>query len=122
MAHLGMRLPREVELGAVRRLEYSTEVVKTDGGHEVRNSRWSEPLRSYDLSFPPSRRDDPVYLAVITLYEAAKGGLHSFDIAEWIDETEATIIPVRFDSPLTINGIATHLDHIETLTLVEVRP
>lgn len=118
MAHLAASLPVEIELGAVRRLRWGTEVVTTDGGYEVRNNRWATPLRSYDVSFPPSTRDDPVYLAVIELYEAAEGNLNSFDFTDW---TDSQIVRVRFDTPLEITGLATHLDQIENVTLVEVR-
>lgn len=121
MSHLTSFLPQEIELGAVRRVEYSTEVVRTDGGGEVRNARWSEPLISFEISFPPSERDQSIYQAVIDLYRAALGGLHSFNFTDWTDETGSTVIRVRFDSALSITGIASHLDHIDTLTLVEVR-
>lgn len=121
MAHLGMSLPREIELGAIHRTKWQTEVVETDGGHEVRNSRWSSPLRTFEVSFPTSTRDGTVYQAVKALYEAAQGSLHSFDFTDWTDETGATVIPVRFDSPLEIEGVAQHLDHIATVTLKEVR-
>lgn len=121
MTHHAVRLPEEVELGAVRRLDWGTQVVTTDSGHEVRNARWSAPLRSYDVSFPPARRDNAIYQAVIDLYEQVEGSLHSFNLVDWTDESGATIVPVRFDSELIITALATHLDHIETVTLVEVR-
>lgn len=121
MTHHAVRLPEEVELGAVRRIEWPTEIVSTDSGHEVRNNRHSAPLRAFDVSFPPARRDDAIYQAVIALYEQMEGGLHSFNLVDWTDESGATIVPVRFDTPLAITGIATHLDHIETITLVEVK-
>lgn len=121
MAHINETLPPQVELGAVRSLRWQTEVVTTDGGYEVRNSRWSAPLRTFEVSFPTATRDDPIYLAVIALYEAAEGSLHTFSFTDWTDETGGTVVKVRFDSPLDITGVATHLDHIETLTLVEVK-
>ena len=105
----------------MRHLEYSTQVVETDGGGEVRNARWAAPLRTYEISFPTAQRNDPIYRAVLALYAAAQGGLHSFNFAEWVDETASTIVPVRFDSALSITGIDRRLDHIETLTLKEVR-
>lgn len=121
MTHHAVNLPEEVELGAVRHAEWGTEVVTTDSGREVRNSRWAEPKRSYEVSFPPASRDDAIYQAVIALYEQMEGSLHSFNLVDWTDESGGTVVPVRFDSPLVITGIATHLDHIETMTLVEVK-
>lgn len=121
MAHLTETLPRQIELGAIRRVEWGTDVVTTDGGYEVRNNRWASPLRTYEVSFPTSLRDGTIYEAVVALYELAEGGLHSFNFIDWTDETGSTIVPVRFDSALEITGAATHLDHIETLTLREVR-
>jgi hypothetical protein len=121
MAHLTETLPREIELNAIRRAEWGTEVVTTDGGYEVRNNRWASPLRTFEVSFPTSLRDGTVYADVIALYDLAEGGLHSFDFVDWTDETGGTIVPVRFDSALEITAVAMHLDHIETLTLREVR-
>jgi uncharacterized protein (TIGR02217 family) len=121
MAHINSTLPIQIELGAVRRERWGTEIVTTDGGHEVRNNRWATPLRTYDVSFPPAVRTDPVYLSVIELYAEAEGSLHSFDFTDWTDETGGTVVKVRFDTPLEIVGLATHLDQIENMTLVEVR-
>lgn len=121
MAHLANYLPREIELGAIHRTTWETEVVTTDGGYEVRNARWSSPLRTFEVSFPPSLRDGTVYAEVKSLYEMTLGGLHSFNFRDWTDETGETVIAVRFDSPLEIEGIAQHLDHIASVTLKEVR-
>jgi uncharacterized protein (TIGR02217 family) len=121
MAHINQTLPRQIELGATRRVEWGTVIVTTDGGYEVRNNRWASPLRVYEVSFPTSERDGAIYAEVIALYELAEGGLHSFDFVDWTDETGSTVVPVRFDSALEITGVAVHLDHIENLTLKEVR-
>jgi hypothetical protein len=120
MTHLAEYLPREMEIGAVRRLEMQTEVVDTDGGYEVRNNRWTRGKLVVEASFPPATRDDPVYLAVVALYDLAEGGRHSFNVTDWRDESGGTTIPMRFDSALEITGVAGHIDHIETLTLREV--
>lgn len=121
MTHLSTTLPPQIELGAVRNLDYRTQVVMTDGGREVRNNRWATPLKTFELSFPPMKRSNPVYIAVLDLYEAALGGLHSFNFTDWTDETGATVVPVRFVTPLSIKGIDTIHDHIENITLQEVR-
>lgn len=118
MPDLASTLPEEVEIGAMRRLEYSTDTVTTDAGFEVRNARWSEPLRVYEITYPHSRRDDANYLAVVALYEEALGNLYSFTFHDWIDDADVT---VRFDSPLEIETPAGHLDHIVSMVLKEVR-
>jgi uncharacterized protein (TIGR02217 family) len=118
VADLETHLPQQVEIGALRRLRYSTEIVTTDGGAEVRNARWEDPLREFEISFPISARDNAIYTAVKALYDEALGGLYSFSFFDW---TDGTTVDVRFDSPLPITGVTPDLDHIETMTIVEVR-
>jgi uncharacterized protein (TIGR02217 family) len=198
MTHIATRLTENVEIGAIRREEDDIEVVRTDGGNEVRNARWSQPLLAFDVSFPMSERDDAVFLEVRNAYRATRAGLHSFKFRDWSDY-QATVstfaigdgsttvfslakaytfgsetfyrriynpvspvalqgdgvtigsgysvnystgvvtfdvapltdvvlswtgefdIPVRFDGQLQSTGVATHLEHHETITLQEVR-
>lgn len=117
MTDLGMTLPKAVEQGAIRTDTYEVEIVETDGGSEVRNLRHARNKRRYEVSFPTSKRDDATYLAVLRLWAAAKGKLYSFQFTDWSD---GTTVAVRFDSELRITGIDRNLDHIETLTIVEV--
>lgn len=119
MAHLAEFLPSQVELGALRDEDWGTDVVTTDGGYEVRNARWATPLRRFEISFPTARRDNTTYQAVRELYRKAKGSLHSFSFRDWSDG--GAVIAVRFDSTLKLTGVTRDLDHIETLTLLEVR-
>ena len=198
MAHIATRLTEHVEIGATRRDVDDIEVVRTDGGAEVRNTRWSQSLLAFDVSFPASTRDDAVFLEVRNAYRATRAGLHSFKFRDW-SEYQATNaefatgdgtttvfelvkrytfgtetherriynpvsaitlkadgvtivggysvnyttgivtftvapangviltwtgefdVPVRFDGALESTGIATHLEHHETITLQEVR-
>jgi uncharacterized protein (TIGR02217 family) len=85
MAHINTRLSDHVEIGATRIEEESVEIVRTDGGNEVRNTRWSQPLLRFELSFPTSERDDAVFLEVRNAYRATRGGLHSFKFKDWSD-------------------------------------
>ena len=121
MTHYTERLTQRLELGAVRHLTYSNEVVKTDGGNEVRNARWATPLRSYEVRLPTCTRDNADYVQVRHLYDLTLGGTHTFEMAEWVDDTMTTIVTVRFDGPLSIQGVDKYHDHIETFTLQEVR-
>lgn len=117
MTDLAMTLPKQVEQGAVRIDGWEVEVVETDGGYEVRNLRHANNKRRYEVSFPTSKRDDAIYQAVLGMWAAAKGKLYSFQFTDW---TDGAIVAVRFDSELRITGLDRNLDHIETLTLVEV--
>ncbi len=121
MADLSDYLPEELELGPTESTDWNIQVVTTWGGYEVRNAPWDEPLRTYQISFPPSTRDGAVYQAVKQLFDDSAGGLLSFNFRVWTDESGMTVIPVRFDGPMVIEGIAGHLDHIATFTIKEVR-
>jgi hypothetical protein len=116
MAHINSTLPQSVELGAVRRIEWRPEIVPMDSGHEVRNQRHSRSKRSYDLSFPPSERDGTAYLAVIQMFYDTLGGVDTFNFVDWADDA---VVKVRFDTGLQTTGMAIHLDHIDTFTLIE---
>ena len=118
--HLGMFLPPELGIGPVRKDDWGTQIVQTDGGFEARNNRWDSPRRSFEISYPPSLRAGSVHQAVLALYEAAEGMLHSFNYRLWSDESGETVLKVRFDSPLELTGHATHYDQVTSLSLIEV--
>lgn len=121
MADLFITLPNSaVEIGAVKRLVWSPEIVTTDGGREVRNQRQSRAKRYYDISVPTAVRDNSAYLTVLQIFEDSLGGNDTFLITDWTDETNATVVKVRFDGELQITSPTGHLDHIDTFTLVEV--
>lgn len=122
MTHLSSNLPPQVEIGAQRHLDFGTEIIETDSGAEVRNNRWSTPRRTYDVSFPISERDvgggETYYALVLALFQEAQGSLHSFNFKDWTDKAT---VPVRFDGPLTSQGLTPDLEHIVGVTLVEVK-
>lgn len=117
MADVTERLTRRIEAGAVKRNAYSTEIVKTDGGSEHRNQRWSAPLAEWDISIPPSRRNSVDYVAAAALFEAVKGSMFTFDFhdVETCDDVEVRIK----DDTITYTGVG-NLASID-FTLVEVR-
>jgi uncharacterized protein (TIGR02217 family) len=85
MAHIATRMTLNVENGATRIEEQDVEIVRSDGGNEVRNTRWSQPLLRFEISFPTSLRDDAVFLEVRNAYRACRGALHSFKFRDWSD-------------------------------------
>jgi uncharacterized protein (TIGR02217 family) len=189
-----------VEINAVRREREPVEIVKTDGGHEVRNVRHAQGLFEYDISFPTGDYDGTIIAAVKDMFKASRGGLYAFRFRDWDpenhlltdevigtgngSETEFQItktwtvggqsqvrnitrpvspltvkkdgvttgsgysidyatgiltfdvapanavvvsvsgtydIPVRFDLTFQATGLASFLEHIDTLTLIEVK-
>jgi len=115
---LNTSLPAAIAAGAARGSDWGVEVTKTDGGHEVRNQRWSRPLRTYDVPFAAMKSDDADYRAIQALWSATEGGLHSFN--HWDDEDEEWV-EVRFEAPLRSSHVAGPYYKIETATLIEVR-
>lgn len=121
MSHLDREFPQRVELGAGTVSEWGVEEVKTDGGWVVRNQRWSSPLLSFEISLPLMQRDDADYLELLDLWADSQGGLHSFNYIDHRDQTDATIIAVRFATPLRTTAVTPDLEHVDTFTLEQVR-
>lgn len=116
---LDSQLTRNVEIGAVRRQEWEVEIVRTDGGNEVRNARWSEPLRAYDISLPTCTQvERSVFDSVMQMWTDTSGGADTFLFYDWVDDE---LVRVRFDSPPNVTSEAGHLLHMDTFTLQEVR-
>lgn len=200
MTFIDSRLPQQVEINAVRREREPVDVVRTDGGFEVRNVRHAQGLFEYDVSFPPDGFEASVTEVVYAMWRASRGGLYAFRFRDWdpknntltdevigtgdgtttafqitqthtiggvssvrnitrpvaaftvkkdgvvqgsgysIDystgiltftaapalDVEISVsgtydIPVRFDLTFEATGMASFLEHIETLTLIEVK-
>ncbi len=119
MTHLSTYLPQRIELLAVRKEEYATEIVTMDSGRELRNNRHANPIRSYDVAMPIMREDDTDLAALRALYAEAQGSLNSFNFHDFTDSSDATVVAVRFDSPLQITAIAPDLFHVDSFTLKE---
>jgi len=116
--HLWLSLPAAIESGLVRILEQDKQVVETDGGYEVRNSRWSSPLRSFQASYGYADADDPVHAAVELMWEDTNAGVDTFNLT---DPKSGDIVRVRFDGELQFTNEAGPLYHLDNFTLKEVR-
>jgi hypothetical protein len=120
MAHLSTQLPTSVEIGAVRTdNQDGLEVVTTDGGKEVRNSRVEAEPRYWEVAMPPVSisGDMSDYDAVKQLWTDSERGLHTFN---WFCFVDNEMCKVRFASARSITAAAGHLRHIDTFTLKEV--
>lgn len=120
MSHIAKQLTRNIEIGATRvHNQDSLEIVTTDSGKEVRNSRASCEARRWEVALPTysTAGDLTDYNAVRQMWSDTERGLHTFLFYDWVD---AELVRVRFDSPLQITAPAGHLRHIDTFTLKEV--
>ncbi len=117
----GRTFPQRIALGALTESEWGVEVIKLDSGRTKRNQRWANPLRTFDLAMPLMRRDDADYQALLDLWEDSLGGIHSFDYIDHKDQTDSTVIAVRFATPLRTTSITPDLEAVEQFTLEEVR-
>ena len=115
--HLSVSLPTSIENGARQFYQWDKEVVRTDGGHEVRNTRWDAPLRYFEISFPNRKLDDVDHAAVAQMWLDTEGGTHTFD---FYDERASETIKVRFDGDLQFSHTVGPFHRIEAFTLREV--
>ena len=118
--HLPDFLPSAVELGAEQMRDSGTEIVTTDSGREVRNNRHESILRSYQVSYPMSARNQANHEAVLELYDKAEGSLHTFNFRDWTDGGDGTVRKVRFDGSISVIGMTPDHDRINGVNLKEV--
>lgn len=116
--HLWLSLPTSIENGAVRMLQHDKEVVLTDGGFEVRNTRWSGPLRTWQVGYNNARLDDDNHAAVEAMWRNTAGGTDTFNFA---DERTGDTPRVRFDAELQFTNTVGPFHHLDVFTLREVR-
>lgn len=83
---LNATLDAEILVGAKCRPRYSTDIIVTDGGYEVRNSRWAYPLHQYEFDLMPGyRTDDEALESFIDTFHAAGGAAGVFRFHYWRD-------------------------------------
>jgi hypothetical protein len=116
--HLWLSLPTSIENGAVRTLQQDKEVQLTDGGYEVRNTRWASPLRSFQIGYNNKPLDDADHAAVEQMWRDTNGGTDTFNFA---DERSGDTARVRFDAELQFTNTQGPYHHLDAFTLREVR-
>lgn len=84
MSFQEIQLSRDIEAGATHRFRYATDVVRTDGGYEVRNERWSAPLSRWDFSVEPGDESyDDTLTEFINLFHIVGGAAGGFLFRSW---------------------------------------
>lgn len=86
---IDQRLPVEIEAGAKARPRYSTDVVVTDGGWRITNSRWAYPLFQFEFSVEPGTRTDGDYDVLdefLDIFHVCGGSAGAFRFHYWRDK------------------------------------
>lgn len=118
------RLTEEIEAGAVAKPRFSTEVITTDGGWEVRNRRWAFPLHQFEFNVSPSDANaDLIFEELRDLYYAAAGQADAFKFKHWSDfEGTAEAIGTGDASDTTFQLIKNYTRGAVTQTRKITRP
>ena len=92
MTIVDVRLPDNVERGALGGPGFNTTVLVLSSGHEKRNQNWSMQRGSWDIGYGIESKDD--LTTVITFFHARVGRLFGFRFKDWSDfeiKTEQSI-------------------------------
>lgn len=90
MAVHEVRLPDDIERGAVGGPQFKTLVHESDTGFEQRDIKWSQARGSWDISYGIMAIDDPDSLKTVVsdinaFFRAREGRAHSFRFKDWSD-------------------------------------
>lgn len=83
MAFHDVRLPDEVERGAMGGPSFKTTVLGMSSGHEQRNLDWSEHRHRWDVAYGIETKSG--YSSVKAFYNARRGRGHGFRFKDWGD-------------------------------------
>lgn len=80
-----VRLPVDIERGAMGGPEYRTTVITMTGGRERRNQEWEVPLSSFNIGYGIRSRSEME--EVYTFFIARGGRARGFRFKNWLDFT-----------------------------------
>lgn len=88
MAFHEVRLPEEVEKGAVGGPKFKTTVSPLASGHERRNIDWEKVRGQWDISYGITSKDNTLtsdFPSVVEFFYARQGRAHGFRFKDWTD-------------------------------------
>lgn len=83
MAFHDVRLPEDIERGAIGGLGFKTTILSLASGHEQRNIDWSIARGSWDVGYGMEHKED--FDDVNAFHKARYGRAHSFRFKDWSD-------------------------------------
>lgn len=88
MAFHDIRLPEEVERGALGGPKFKTTVLQLSSGHEKRNIDWEDSRGEWDIGYGIQTKAN--FSTVLSFFYARRGRAHSFRFKDWSDFEIAT--------------------------------
>jgi uncharacterized protein (TIGR02217 family) len=88
----GVRLPEDVERGALGGARFNTSILELDSGFEKRNQNWATPIGEWDVGFGLLLKfqEDPLSMKLdlddlINFFYIVRGAAQSFRFKDWSD-------------------------------------
>lgn len=83
MKFVDKELPRQIAMGAGRRVAWNTELAQTQSGREMTNQNWSNTRHRYDISYAVRRVPD--YQIIAAHFHMMRGRAKSFPFLDALD-------------------------------------
>ncbi len=77
------RFPEDISFGSSGGPEYSTDIIETVNGHEIRNVNWERPRARYNVAH--GIRTDEQLAKLIAFFRVRKGRAVGFRFKDWSD-------------------------------------
>ena len=92
-----IRLPEDIERGAVGGPEFKTSIVELASGYEKRNIEWDSPRNSFNIGYGIQKLDN--LYEVIDFFYARRGRAYGFRFKDWSDYSVTDEVLAQDGSP-----------------------
>lgn len=104
---LDIRMPVDIERGAVGGPLFNTTVNEQQSGHEQRNQNWTQPLRRWGFNYGMDNRSK--FEQLLNFFNTVRGRAYSFRFKDWSDfELTNEVIGVGDNANLIFQIIKTY--------------
>jgi len=80
---LDIRMPVDIERGAVGGPRFNTTVNEQQSGYEQRNQNWTQPLRMWSFNYGMDNRSK--FQELLNFFNTVRGRAYSFRFKDWSD-------------------------------------
>jgi len=122
MAFDNVRLPEDIERGAMVGPTFQTGIVTLSGGSEQRNAAWDQERLQADISYGIMRKDDPddienSFARIMSFYRARRGRWRGFRFRDLSDFEAVNERAVQLeDEPTKFQLCKSYEDYVRRIT------